>query len=142
VIAQPSIRSAKIDVMSGRPRALDAREERELAALLDLGVRQPRIAAVMGCSVRTVQRHAQRRREEAEAQALDLDAALAAIPSLTETLADEHRQRPKTWRARRPAAAWREFADELDAGRVAGELAPSQGEGDAAVADGALLDLG
>jgi hypothetical protein len=95
----------------GRSPALDARGEHELAVLLDLGLRQPRIAAVLGCSVRTIQRHAKRRRDAGELQTLD--DALAAVPSIEQVLADDaHRLTAR--RSRRPSRAWRQAAVELE----------------------------
>jgi hypothetical protein len=95
----------------GRPPALDAHGEHELAVLLDLGLRQPRIAAVLGCSVRTIQRHAKRRRDAAELQTLD--AALAAVPTIEQVLGDDA-HRPMARRSRRPSRAWRQAAAELE----------------------------
>jgi hypothetical protein len=99
----------------GRRPVLDKRGEQELAALLELGLRQPRIAAVMNVSVRTVQRHAQRKREMEKVLALDVDAALAAVPSIDQVLADNGQPRQRARRSRSRSRAWRRAAVELEA---------------------------
>jgi hypothetical protein len=97
----------------GRRPKLDARSERDLAALLAAGVRQDRIAVALDVSTRTIQRHlAQRRREATPAT---LDEELARVPSLADTLADSDRPRPKTRRSRRSSrTGWQQAAAELE----------------------------
>jgi hypothetical protein len=95
--------------MRGRPRVLSPASESQLGALLDVGVRQEVAAVAVGCSLRTVQRYAARRRAASEPETLE--ELLASLPSVEEIVAGAPRP-PRAARGR--SRGWRTAAAALE----------------------------
>jgi hypothetical protein len=93
-----------------RPSVLTEPVERELAQLLDVGIRQRVAANALGISTRTVQRFTARRRA---AEAETLEQLLDRMPTLDEVLAENDRP-PRRRRRRAPKRDWQEAARVLE----------------------------